>query len=75
MTGEDQKACLKATTWNAADTGYFRGGGFSSRFLTRSEMPVTMMRLNMVKGLGDDWGRSEGLLKGNNLERSGHGIF
>lgn len=52
MTESDQKACLKATTWNAADTGYFRGGGFSSRFLTVSEMPVTMMRLNLVKGLG-----------------------
>ncbi len=52
MTKEDQKACLNATTWNPADTGYFRGGGYSSRFLTRSEMPVTMMRLNLVKGLG-----------------------
>ncbi len=52
MTEADQKACLDATTWNAADLGYFRGGGFSSRFLTRAEMPVTMMRLNMVKGLG-----------------------
>ncbi len=52
MTEKDQKACLDATTWNPADQGYFRGGGFSSRFLTRSEMPVTMMRLNMVKGLG-----------------------
>ncbi|MDR1135558.1 MAG: L-fucose isomerase [Clostridiales Family XIII bacterium] len=48
----DQAACLKATTWNAADMGYFRGGGFSSRFLTRSEMPVTMVRLNLVKGIG-----------------------
>ncbi len=52
MTEADMAACLKATTWNAADLGYFRGGGFSSRFLTRSEMPVTMMRLNLVKGLG-----------------------
>ena len=52
MREEDCHACLKATTWNEADMGYFRGGGFSSRFLTRSEMPVTMMRLNLVKGLG-----------------------
>lgn len=52
MTEADQKACLDATTWNAADMGYFRGGGFSSRFETRSEMPVTMCRLNIVKGLG-----------------------
>ena len=48
----DQKACLDATTWNMADLGYFRGGGFSSRFETRSEMPVTMLRLSLVKGLG-----------------------
>ena len=52
MTEKDQKACLDATTWNPADMGYFRGGGFSSRFLTKCEMPVTMMRLNIVKGLG-----------------------
>ncbi|MDR0760488.1 MAG: L-fucose isomerase [Treponema sp.] len=52
VTEADQKACLAATTWNAADLGYFRGGGFSSRFLTRAEMPVTMTRINMVKGLG-----------------------
>lgn len=52
MTEEDQKACLDATEWCAADQGYFRGGGFSSRYLTRAEMPVTMIRLNLVKGLG-----------------------
>ena len=48
----DQNACLAAATWNPADFGYFRGGGFSSRFLTRAEMPVTMSRLNLVKGIG-----------------------
>jgi L-fucose isomerase len=52
VTEEDQKACLRATTWNQADIGYFRGGGFSSRFLTRNEMAVTMTRINLVKGLG-----------------------
>lgn len=52
MTEDDQKACLEATEWCAADQGYFRGGGFSSRYLTRAEMPVTMIRLNLVKGLG-----------------------
>lgn len=52
MTEQDQEACLQATTWNAADYGYFRGGGYSSRFLTRSEMPVTMLRINLIKGLG-----------------------
>ena len=52
MTEEDQKACLEATEWCEADNGYFRGGGFSSRYVTRAEMPVTMIRLNLVKGLG-----------------------
>lgn len=52
MTEADQKAVMDTTTWNPADNGYFRGGGFSSRFLTRAEMPVTMIRLNLVKGLG-----------------------
>ena len=52
VTEEDQKAIMDATTWNAADNGYFRGGGFSSRFVTKAEMPATMIRLNLVKGLG-----------------------
>ena len=52
VTDEDAEKILAATTWNAADNGYFRGGGFSSRFLTRAQMPATMIRLNIVKGLG-----------------------
>ncbi len=48
----DIEKMLAATTWNAADNGYFRGGGYSSRFLTRAQMPATMIRLNIVKGLG-----------------------
>ena len=52
VTAEDQAAILAGTTWNAADNGYFRGGGYSSRFITEAEMPVTMIRLNLVKGLG-----------------------
>ena len=52
MTDSDIDACMAATTWPYADLGYFRGGGYSSRFVTKAEMPVTMMRLNMVKGLG-----------------------
>ena len=52
MTEADQDTVMAATTWNAADNGYFRGGGFSSRFLTRAQMPATMIRLNLVKGLG-----------------------
>ena len=52
VTEADQDAIMAATTWNAADNGYFRGGGYSSRFVTRAEMPATMIRLNLVKGLG-----------------------
>ncbi len=52
MTEEDCDKILAATTWNPADLGYFRGGGYSSRFVTRAEMPVTMIRLNLVQGLG-----------------------
>lgn len=52
ITEEDQKNIMAATTWNYADCGYFRGGGYSSRFVTDAEMPVTMIRLNLVKGLG-----------------------
>lgn len=52
MTEKDAEACLKATTWYPADRDYFRGGGFSSHFLSHGGMPVTMMRLNLVKGLG-----------------------
>jgi L-fucose isomerase len=44
--------CLQATQWYPANVGYFRGGGFSSGFLTRGGMPLTMSRVNLVKGLG-----------------------
>ena len=52
VTEEDQKAIMANTTWNYADNGYFRGGGYSSRFVTDCEMPATMIRLNLVDGLG-----------------------
>ena len=52
VTEEDQKAIMSKTTWNPADLGYFRGGGYSSRYVTDCEMPATMIRLNLVKGLG-----------------------
>jgi len=52
ITPDDVDKCLSATEWYPANTGYFRGGGFSSGFLTRGGMPVTMSRLNIVKGLG-----------------------
>jgi len=46
------KDCLDATTWYPANREYFRGGGFSSKFLTEGGMPVTMCRINLVKGIG-----------------------
>ena len=52
VTEADMDAMMKATTWNPADNGYFRGAGYSCRFLTRAEMPATMIRLNLVKNLG-----------------------
>ncbi len=52
LTDEDEAAILEHTIWPPADRDYFRGGGFSSCFLTRGGMPMTMARLNLVKGLG-----------------------
>lgn len=52
ITDKEVESCLRATTWYPAGREYMRGGGFSSHFLTRGEMPMTMCRLNLVKGLG-----------------------
>jgi L-fucose isomerase len=52
ITPEEAQACLDATTWHAGITEYFRGGGWSTRFKTRGGMPVTMCRVNLIKGLG-----------------------
>lgn len=52
MTEDDIKACLNATDWCRADYEYFRGGGFSSHFKTEAEMPVTMVRVNLIDGVG-----------------------
>ncbi|MNC11399.1 L-fucose isomerase [compost metagenome] len=52
ITRDEAGKCLSATSWRPASTGYFRGGGFSSDFLTKGGMPVTMARINLVKGLG-----------------------
>mgnify|MGYP004725766723 FL=1 len=52
MTNDDIKACLKATDWCRANYEYFRGGGFSSHFRCSAEMPVTMLRVNVVDGIG-----------------------
>ncbi len=52
MTEADVNACLENTDWCRADYEYFRGGGFSSHFRCKAEMPVTMLRLNVVEGIG-----------------------
>lgn len=52
ITDEEVQDCLKATSWRPASVEYFRGGGYSADFLTKGGMPVTMTRLNLVKGLG-----------------------
>ena len=52
ITPDDAQACLEATTWHAGMTEYFRGGGWSTKFITRGNMPMTMCRLNLVKGVG-----------------------
>jgi L-fucose isomerase len=52
ISADEAQACLDATSWVPANREYFRGGGFSSKFLTSGGMPCTMTRLNLVKGLG-----------------------
>jgi len=52
INSKDVTKSLEATQWCPAELEYFRGGGFSSQFLTEGEMPVTMSRLNIVKGMG-----------------------
>lgn len=49
---EEAEKCLKMTKWYPANRDYFRGGGYSSKYLSKGGMPVTMMRVNIVKGLG-----------------------
>ena len=52
ITPEEAARCLDATTWHTSMVEYFRGGGWSTKYLTRGGMPVTMFRLNLVHGLG-----------------------
>jgi L-fucose/D-arabinose isomerase len=52
ITSKEVGKCLDAVSWRPANVGYFRGGGFSSDFLTKGGMPVTMSRINLIKGLG-----------------------
>ncbi|MDR6551219.1 L-fucose isomerase [Paenibacillus qinlingensis] len=52
ISDQEVTDCLAATSWRPASLEYFRGGGYSTDFLTRGGMPVTMSRINLVKGLG-----------------------
>jgi L-fucose isomerase len=52
ITPKEAGKCLDATSWRPAALGYFRGGGYSSQFVTKGEMPVTMSRVNIIDGLG-----------------------
>ena len=60
ITEKEVEDSLKAATWYPANVGYFRGGGYSSNFLTKGKMPVTMCRLNLTKGLGPTLQIAEG---------------
>lgn len=52
ISEQEAADCLKATSWRPASVEYFRGGGYSSDYLTRGGMPMTMSRINLVKGIG-----------------------
>ncbi|MDR0795563.1 MAG: L-fucose isomerase [Tannerella sp.] len=73
ITGEEAQTCLDATTWMPANRGYFRGGGFSSKFLSKGGMPCTMVRLNLVKGVGPVLQLAEGWTV--DIDPEAHGIL
>ena len=52
ISEDERDACLKATSWHPSVTEYFPGGGMSSKFVTKGEMPITMSRINLIGGLG-----------------------
>lgn len=52
ITEEEVNKCLEVTSWCPANRGYFRGGGYSSKFVSEGSMPVTMCRINIIDGLG-----------------------
>jgi L-fucose isomerase len=62
ITAGEVEKCLAATSWHPGNLGYFRGGGWSSHFVTRGGMPVTVCRLNLVKGLGPVLQIAEGVI-------------
>jgi L-fucose isomerase len=60
ISEEEKQACLEATSWHPSVTEYFPGGGWSSKFVTKAGMPITMSRINIVKGLGPVMQLAEG---------------
>lgn len=52
IADDEVQSCLEAVSWRTANVGYFRGGGYSTDFTTKGGMPVTLMRINLVKGVG-----------------------
>ena len=60
VTAEEVQKCLDATLFRTAEVEYFRGGGYSTDFLTKGDMPVTMSRINMIEGLGPALQLAEG---------------
>lgn len=62
ISSDEARKCLEATTWYTSNVEYFRGGGFSSGFLSRGGMPMTMFRLNLVHGLGPALQIAEGVV-------------
>lgn len=70
ITSQQVEACVKATEWGPAKLASFRGGGFSSSYLTKADMPITAIRINFVKGLGPVIQLAEGYTIGleNDLE-------
>jgi L-fucose isomerase len=52
ISDDEAKKCLEATQWRPAGVEYFRGGGFSSNFISKGGMPITLSRMNRIKGLG-----------------------
>ena len=72
ISQEEAEECLKATTWHPAGREYMRGGGFSSKFYTKGDMPVTMCRLNLIKGQGPVLQIAEGWAVGVDEEIHNH---
>lgn len=73
ITDEEVDACIEHTSWHPASTEYFRGGGYSSSFATKGEMPVTIARINMIHGLGPVLQIAEGYTV--ELEKDVHDIL